>query len=147
MPSSRRANRKNSRKNSRKASRKNSRKHGGRRNLSRKSRGVFSTLYSPASGLLRTASNVAKSGLNSAYAVPATFARGAKNTVSNSVRALVHGVDNIGHKATSGVNRALSSAFARKNSRKNRKNSRKNRKNSRKNRKNSRKNSRKNNRK
>jgi hypothetical protein len=143
MPSSRRANRKNSRKNSRKASRKD-RKHGGRRNMSRKSRGVFSTLYSPASGLLRTASNVAKSGLNSAYAVPATFARGAKNTVSNSVRALVHGVDNIGHKATSGVNRALSSAFSRKNSRKNgRKASRKNRKASRKNRKNSRKNNRK----
>jgi hypothetical protein len=109
----------------------------------RKNRGVFSSLYSPVSGIVRTAGNVAHSGLNTAYTVPATFAKGAKNTVRNSLNRLVSGVDNIGQKATTGINRSLSSAFTRKNrkaSRKNRKASRKNRKASRKNRKASRKN-------
>ena len=104
----------------------------------RKNRGVFSSLYSPVSGIVRTAGNVAHSGLNTAYTVPATFAKGAKNTVRNSLNRLVSGVDNIGQKATTGINRSLSSAFTRKNrkaSRKNRKASRKNRKASRKSRK------------
>jgi hypothetical protein len=108
----------------------------------RKNRGVFSSLYRPVSGIVRTAGNVTYSGLNTAYAVPATFAKGAKNTVRNSLNRLVSGVDNIGQRATNGINRSLSSAFSRKNrkNRINRKGSRKNRKASRKNRKGSRKN-------
>jgi hypothetical protein len=124
---SRKDSRKNSRKNSRKDSRKNSRKntrknsrHGG----ARSNRGVFSTLFKPVSGVVRTAGNVAHSGLNTAYAVPATFAKGAKNTVRNSLNRLVHGVDNIGKKAFSGVNRSISSVFKGRKDRKNRRSTR-----------------------
>lgn len=118
------ATRKNMRKGERKASRKAERKAdrkrannmmGGRKASTRRNRGVFSTLYAPAGELLHAAKNVASSGLNTAYAVPATFVKGAKNTVRNSVSTLANGVDNIGRKATSGVNRALSSAFSRRN--------------------------------
>lgn len=107
------ATRRNNRRNTRKNTRRN-RRNGG---------GIFSTLYSPVSGVVRTAGNVAHSGLNTAYAVPATFAKGAKNTVRNSLNRFVHGVDNIGKKAFSGVNRSIRSVFK---SRKGRKSSRKN---------------------
>jgi hypothetical protein len=76
------------------------------------------------SGVVRTAGNVAHSGLNTVYAVPATFAKGAKNTVRNSLNRLVHGVDNIGKKAFSGVNRSLSSVFKGRKERKNRRSTR-----------------------
>jgi hypothetical protein len=106
----------------------NRRNNSRRNSRTRRNRGVFSTVYSPVSGLLHTAKNIAGSGLNSAYAVPATFVKGAKNTVRNSVGRLVEGVDNIGKKTFSGVDRALSGAFSRKN----RKNMHQSRKNSRK---------------
>jgi len=120
MSNTRKASRKNFRRASRSAkkdSRKVSRsaKKDGRRN----SRGVFSALYRPVSGLLHTASNLTASGLDSAYAVPATFVKGAKNTVRSSVARLVEGANNIGEKATSGLNRTIRSAF-----RKNRKDTR-----------------------
>jgi hypothetical protein len=90
----------------------------------RSNRGVFSTLFKPVSGVVRTAGNVAHSGLNTAYAVPATFAKGAKNTVRNSLNRLVHGVNNIGKKAFSGVNRSISSVFKGRKDRKNRRSTR-----------------------
>ena len=93
----------------------------------RSNRGVFSTLYSPVSGLVRTAGNVAHSGLNTAYAVPATFAKGAKNTVRNSLNRLVRGANNVGKRAFSGVNRSIRSVFrGRKNRRNTRRNTRRN---------------------
>jgi len=91
----------------------------------RSNRGVFSTLYTPVSGLVRTAGNVATSGLNTAYAVPATFAKGAKNTVRNSLNRLVRGANNVGKKTFSGVNRSIRSVF-RKNRRNTRRNTRRN---------------------
>ena len=98
-----------------------------RRSNRRNSRGVFSTLYSPVSGLVRTAGNVATSGLNTAYAVPATFAKGAKNTVRNSLNRLVRGANNVGRKTFSGVNRSIRSVFrGRKNRRNTRRNTRRN---------------------
>jgi hypothetical protein len=128
-------------------SRRATRKHGGKRNnrrnvATRKNRGLFESLYRPVSGILRTGTNVVSSGLNTVVDVPTVFVRGAKNTVTGSLKRLVKGADNIGHKATEGVNIALKNAFSRKErkaSRKNRKVSRKERKASRKNRKVSRK--------
>jgi hypothetical protein len=95
------------------------------RRSNRSNRGVFSTLYTPVSGLVRTAGNVATSGLNTAYAVPATFAKGAKNTVRNSLNRLVRGANNVGRKTFSGVNRSIRSVF-RKNRRNTRRNTRRN---------------------
>lgn len=106
--------------------RRNSRKNTRRNNRRGGARGVFSTLYSPVSGVVRTAGNVVHSGLDTVYAVPATFAKGAKNTVRNSLNRLVSGVDNIGRKTFSGVNRSLGAAFKSRKNRKNRKNSRRN---------------------
>lgn len=88
--------------------------HTRRRHRQRKSRGVFSTLYAPVSGLLDTGMNVASSAANTIVDVPARFVVGAKNTVRNSARRLVKGVNNIGRKTTSGVDRAISRAFTRK---------------------------------
>ena len=88
-------------------------------------KGVFASVASPIRGLLRTATNVASSGLDTVYNVPATAVRGVKNTVRNSVKRLSSGVNNVVDRATAGVNSSISGVFSKKG----RKNSRNNRNN------------------
>ena len=114
---------------------KSSRRAAHRRN-SRKtrksSRGVFSTVYSPVSSVLKTSGKVVKSGLNTAVEVPTIFVKGASKTVSDSVGRLVKGVNAVGTELFEGANNALTAAFKkRKSSRKSRKASRKSRKSTR----------------
>ena len=127
------------------------RRHGGRRNIStRKSRGIFGTVYSPVHGALNVGRKVLRTGLKKGVNIPMGAVRGARDVVSNSVNNLIAGVDTIGHNVFHGADNIVSGVFKRKNSRrssrkhggsrKNRKASRKNRKASRKNRKASRKN-------
>ncbi len=135
------ANRKNSRRANRRAERKSRRQNAGRRNsrrnaMTRRSRGVFSTLYAPVNSLVGTAENVIGTGLNVAVGVPTRLVKGAtnvvgvaKNTVKGAFRNTVSGVRRVGHNVTSGVNRAIAAPFSRKG----RKGSRKGRKNSRRN--------------
>ena len=92
----------------------------------RRKSGIFSAVASPFRGLLRTATNVAASGLDTVVDVPVTAVRGVKNTVRNSVKRLSSGVNNIVHKTTAGVNSSIRNAVKSRKNRKDRKNSRKN---------------------
>ena len=117
-----------------------------RKNKSRKNRGLVEAVYNPLERVVKGAENVFGSAANTAYAVPATLAKGAKNTVKSSVIRLTKGIRNVGRKGAKALDSAATSAFTGKSSRKMRssRNSRNSRKESRKNRKASRKASRKN---
>ena len=90
--------------------------------VNKTSKGLVSSVYNPLERVVKGAEGVFGSAANTMYNVPATLAKGAKNTMKTSVVRLTKGLRNIGRKSASTINDAATHAFSGKSSRKNRNN-------------------------
>jgi hypothetical protein len=106
----------------------NTRRHGGRRNNStRKSRGIFSTLYTPVGEGVNVLKNVTGTGLNLVVNLPTNALRGVKGVAKGAVFRVANNINKVGRRATSGVNTAISGVFRSRKNRRSRRASRKSR--------------------
>ena len=96
-------------------------------------KGLVSAVYRPLETVVMGAENIFGSAANTIYNVPASLAKGAKNTVKHSTLRLTKGIRDIGRKSALTINTAASSAFRGKSGRVNRSERNSTRRNSRRN--------------